>query len=107
MGAAAGIIWLMEGSYENITMAVNNMIGDISGMICDGASSSCSMKVSTSISCAWKAILLALDNSVVSASDGIVERDVENSIRNLCAIAAQSMQHTDRQIITIMASKRY
>lgn len=107
MGAAAGIIWLMAGSYDNIAMAVNNMIGDISGMICDGASSSCSMKVSTSVSCAWKATLLALDNSVVSASDGIVERDVENSIRNLCAIAAQAMQHTDRQIITIMAGKRY
>jgi L-cysteine desulfidase len=65
------------------------------------------MKVSTSVSCAWKATLLALDNSVVSASDGIVERDVENSIRNLCALAAQAMQHTDRQIITIMVHKHY
>lgn len=107
MGAAAGIIWLMNGSYENIAMAVNNMIGDISGMICDGASGSCAMKVSTSISSAWKAILLALDNSVVSGNDGIVERDVENSIRNLCAIAGHAMHHTDRQIIEIMAHKRY
>lgn len=107
MGAAAGIIWLMDGSYENIAMAVNNMIGDISGIICDGASGSCSMKVSTSISSAWKAILLALDNTVVSGNDGIVERDVENSICNLCAIAGQAMQHTDRQIIEIMAHKRY
>jgi L-cysteine desulfidase len=74
MGAAAGIIWLMDGSYENIAMAVNNMIGDVSGIICDGASGSCSMKVSTSISSAWKAILLALDNTVVSGNDGIVER---------------------------------
>ncbi|HCB1503090.1 TPA: serine dehydratase subunit alpha family protein [Klebsiella michiganensis] len=107
MGAAAGIIWLMDGSFDNIAMAVNNMIGDVSGMICDGASSSCSMKVSTSISSAWKAILLALDNSVVSGNDGIVERDVENSIRNLCDIAGHAMQHTDRQIIEIMAHKRY
>ncbi|PXW45225.1 L-cysteine desulfidase [Klebsiella oxytoca] len=107
MGAAAGIIWLMDGSFDNIAMAVNNMIGDVSGMICDGASSSCSMKVSTSISSAWKAILLALDNSVVSGNDGIVERDVENSIRNLCDIAGRAMQHTDRQIIEIMAHKRY
>ncbi|MBA7847454.1 serine dehydratase subunit alpha family protein [Klebsiella sp. RHBSTW-00484] len=107
MGAAAGIIWLMDGNFDNIAMAVNNMIGDVSGMICDGASSSCSMKVSTSISSAWKAILLALDNSVVSGNDGIVERDVENSIRNLCDIAGRAMQHTDRQIIEIMAHKRY
>ena len=72
-----------------------------------GASGSCAMKVSTSISSAWKAVLLALDNSVVSGNDGIVDRDVENSIRNLCAIAGRAMQHTDRQIIEIMAHKRY
>ncbi|WP_181944703.1 L-serine ammonia-lyase, iron-sulfur-dependent, subunit alpha, partial [Klebsiella pneumoniae] len=64
MGAAAGIIWLMNGSFDTIAMAINNMIGDVSGIICDGASGSCAMKVSTSISSAWKAILLALDNSV-------------------------------------------
>ena len=107
MGAAAGIIWLMNGSFDTIAMAVNNMIGDVSGIICDGASGSCAMKVSTSISSAWKAVLLALDNSVVSGNDGIVDRDVENSIRNLCAIAGRAMQHTDRQIIEIMAHKRY
>lgn len=107
MGAAAGIIWLMDGGFDTIAMVVNNMIGDVSGIICDGASGSCAMKVSTSISSAWKAILLALDNSVVSGNDGIVDRDVENSIRNLCAIAGQAMQHTDRQIIEIMAHKRY
>ncbi len=107
MGAAAGIIWLMNGSFDTIAMAINNMIGDVSGIICDGASGSCAMKVSTSISSAWKAILLALDNSVVSGNDGIVDRDVENSIANLCAIAGRAMQHTDRQIIEIMAHKRY
>ena len=106
MGAAAGIIWLMNGSFDTIAMAINNMIGDVSGIICDGASGSCAMKV-TSISSAWKAILLALDNSVVSGNDGIVDRDVENSIANLCAIAGRAVQHTDRQIIEIMAHKRY
>ncbi|HKN05162.1 MAG TPA: L-serine ammonia-lyase, iron-sulfur-dependent, subunit alpha [Buttiauxella sp.] len=105
MGAAAGITWLIDGSYQSISMAISNMIGDVSGMICDGASNSCAMKVSTSAASAWKAVLMALDNTSVSGNEGIVAHDVEQSIRNLCALASQAMQHTDRQIIAIMASK--
>ena len=105
MGAAAGISWLIDGSYKSISMAISNMIGDVSGMICDGASNSCAMKVSTSAASAWKAVLMALDNTSVSGNEGIVAHDVEQSIRNLCALASQAMQHTDRQIIAIMASK--
>ncbi|WMY73856.1 L-serine ammonia-lyase, iron-sulfur-dependent, subunit alpha [Buttiauxella selenatireducens] len=105
MGAAAGITWLIDGSYQSISMAISNMIGDVSGMICDGASNSCAMKVSTSAASAWKSVLMALDNSSVTGNEGIVANDVEQSIRNLCALASQSMQHTDRQIISIMSSK--
>lgn len=105
MGAAAGITWLIDGSYKSISMAISNMIGDVSGMICDGASNSCAMKVSTSAASAWKAVLMALDNTSVSGNEGIVAHDVEQSIRNLCALASQAMQHTDRQIIEIMANK--
>lgn len=88
-----------------ISMAIASMIGDVSGMICDGASNSCAMKVSTSVSSAWKAVLLALDGSAVSGNDGIVGCDVEHSIANLCALARHAMQHTDRQIIEIMSHK--
>ena len=105
MGAAAGIIWLMEGTLDQIAMAVNNMIGDVSGMICDGASNSCAMKVSTSVSSAWKAVLMALDETSVTGNEGIVANDVEQSISNLCALACHSMQQTDKQVIEIMASK--
>ena len=105
MGAAAGMAWLMGGSYQTISMAIGSMIGDVSGMICDGASNSCAMKVSTSVSSAWKAVMMALDDSAVTGNEGIVANDVEQSIVNLCALACRSMQETDRQIIEIMASK--
>lgn len=105
MGAAAGIAWLLEPRYEVVAMAISSMIGDVSGMICDGASNSCAMKVSTSASAAYKAVLMALDNSCVRGSDGIVSDDVDQSIANLCALAAGSMRHTDMQIIEIMAAK--
>ncbi|WP_442780058.1 L-cysteine desulfidase family protein [Enterobacter cancerogenus] len=105
MGAAAGMAWLMGGGYQTIAMAIGSMIGDVSGMICDGASNSCAMKVSTSVGSAWKALMMALDETAVTGNEGIVAHDVEQSIANLCALACRSMQATDRQIIEIMASK--
>lgn len=105
MGAAAGMAWLMGGNYRTIAMAIGSMIGDVSGMICDGASNSCAMKVSTSVGSAWKAVMMALDDTAVTGNEGIVAHDVEQSISNLCALACRSMQATDRQIIEIMASK--
>lgn len=105
MGAAAGMAWLLGGSYQTISMAIGSMIGDVSGMICDGASNSCAMKVSTSVASSWKALMMALDDSAVTGNEGIVAHDVEQSIANLCALACRSMQATDQQIIEIMASK--
>lgn len=108
MGAAAGMAWLVdEGRYSTISMAISSMIGDVSGMICDGASNSCAMKVSTSASAAWKAVLMALDDTAVTGNEGIVEHNVEQSIANLCALACHSMQQTDKQIIEIMARKAH
>ncbi|QGW18704.1 MULTISPECIES: serine dehydratase subunit alpha family protein [Leclercia] len=105
MGAAAGLAWLLDGGYKAIEMAISSMIGDVSGMICDGASNSCAMKVSTSVSSAWKSVMMALDDCAVTGNEGIVAHDVEQSIANLCSLACRSMQATDKQIIEIMAEK--
>lgn len=104
MGAAVGMCWLLGGNFEACSRAINNMIGDVTGMICDGASNSCAIKVSTIVSSAYKAVLLALDNSTVSKYDGITS-DVEHSIQNLCDLVSGSMQSTDKQIISIMVNK--
>lgn len=106
MGAAAGMAWLLKGSFEPVSMAICSMIGDVAGMICDGASNSCAMKVSTSASAAYKAVLMALDQSGVTGNEGIVADDVDQSIRNLCDLACGSMMQTDRQILDIMVSKQ-
>ena len=95
----------MEERYEPMAMAISSMIGDISGVICDGASNSCAMKVSTGASAAYKAVLMALDDTCVTGNDGIVTHDVDMTIENLCALASRAMQHTDVQIIEIMEYK--
>lgn len=105
MGAVSGMTWLLGGSFKQISHSISSMIGDISGMICDGAKTGCSMKVSSSAGSAVKAALMALDNIRVTGNEGIVAEDVDTSIKNLSALANGSMTQTDTQILDIMVNK--
>lgn len=105
MGAAAGMAWLFTRDINTINTAIINMVSDITGMICDGASNSCAMKVSSVVSSAFKAVLMAMQNSSAGANDGIVCADVEQTINNLCRLVIKPMTLTDKEIISIMVAK--
>ena len=105
MGAAAGMAWLFTRDINTINTAIINMVSDITGMICDGASNSCAMKVSSVVSSAFKAVLMAMQNSCAGANDGIVRADVEQTINNLCRLVIKPMTLTDKEIISIMVAK--
>ena len=104
-GSACGIVWLSGGSFEQVCSAVKNMIGNITGMVCDGAKVGCALKVASGVSSAVQSAVLALDNHCVTGNDGIIEDDVEKSIRNLGAIGSKGMQVTDEMILNIMVCK--
>ncbi|KFZ39194.1 membrane protein [Shewanella mangrovi] len=105
MGSAAGITYLLGGSYQQISFAVSSMIGDVAGVICDGAKNACAMKVSSAAGAAMKSSLMAIDNICVTGEEGIVADDVDGSIRNLSALANGAMTHIDQQILDIMVKK--
>lgn len=105
MGAAAGMAWLFTRDINTINTAIINMVSDITGMICDGASNSCAMKVSSVVSSAFKAVLMAMQNSCAGANYGIVCADVEQTINNLCRLVIKPMTLTDKEIISIMVAK--
>ncbi|EGU39635.1 hypothetical protein VII00023_12788 [Vibrio ichthyoenteri ATCC 700023] len=105
MGAVAGMTWLLGGQFTHISSAICNMIGDITGIICDGAKTSCAMKVSSSASAAIKAAMMAIDGIRVTGSEGIVDTDVDVTIRNMSALANGAMTQTDVQILEIMVQK--
>lgn len=104
-GASCGITYLMGGSRKQIEYAIKNMVGNITGMLCDGAKPSCSMKVSSGVSSALLSALLAMKDQVVTAEEGIVDEDVDKTIDNLTAIGRDSMNETDRLVLDIMTSK--
>lgn len=104
-GSSCGITYLMGGSREQIGYAIKNMIGNITGMICDGAKPSCTLKVSNGVSTAMLSAMMAIDNKVVTSVEGIAEEEVDKTIANLTKIGRFGMLETDRMILEIMTSK--
>ena len=104
-GSACGITRLMGGGYEEVSGAVKNMVANLTGMICDGAKPSCSLKVTSGVATAVLSATLAMNNRVTTSLEGIIEDNVDNCIRNLTSIGRNGMCETDRLILDIMTSK--
>ena len=96
----------MGGGEKETIYTIKNMIGNITGMICDGAKEGCSLKVSTGVGAAIQSALLAIEGVVISSNDGIIEDDVEKTIRNLGEVGAKGMTQTDDLLLQIMVSKK-
>ena len=105
-GSAAGITYLMGGNYEEITYAIKNMIANISGMICDGAKPGCALKVTSGVATAIFSAYLAMQHSYADSTEGIVEDDIDRTIRNLTRIGHDGMKVTDDLILDIMIHKQ-
>ena len=101
----AVVTYLMGGTREQISFAIKNMIGNITGMICDGAKPSCTLKVSNGVSTAILSAFLAIDNKVVSSAEGITDEGVDKTIHNLTKIGRDGMNETDRMVLDIMMNK--
>ena len=105
IGSSCGITYLMGGDYNRICASVKNMVANLTGMICDGAKPSCSLKITSGVSTALLSALLAMEGKCVTSSEGIVDDDVDKSIHNLTSIGADAMTKTDEMILNIMTSK--
>ena len=105
-GSSCGIAYLMGGGYREVACAVQNMIANLTGMICDGAKPSCALKVSSGVSTAVMSALLAVEGKCVTSAEGIIDDDVDRSIRNLTAIGREGVAATDRLVLDIMTHKK-
>ena len=104
-GSSCGITYLMGGTYEQVSFSVKNMIANLTGMICDGAKPSCALKLTTGVGTAVMSAMLAIQHRYVSSVEGIIEDDVDKSIRNLTSIGSKGMDETDRFVLDIMTHK--
>jgi len=107
IGGAAAITYLLDGDLNAIIRAINNHIAGVSGLFCDGAKTSCALKVATSVDTAINSSLLAIENIGVRGFEGIIDDDVEKSINNMAKLGSESMIETDKMILDIMMNKSF
>lgn len=105
IGSSCGITYLMGGDFGRICHAVKNMIANLTGMICDGAKPSCALKIASGVSTALLSAVLAMEGRHVTSAEGIIDDDVDRSIRNLTIIGADAMCATDQMVLDIMTGK--
>ncbi len=106
IGSSCGITYLMGGDFNRICYAVKNMIANLTGMICDGAKPSCALKIASGVSTALLSAVLSMEGRHVTSAEGIIEDDVDRSIRNLTIIGADAMCATDQMVLDIMTGKK-
>lgn len=101
-GAAAGVAYLYGGGYDEIAHTIVNALAIDSGLICDGAKSSCAAKIATAVDAGLTGMEMYRYGSQFYGGEGILERGVENTIDNVGDLARVGMKETDEEIIRLM-----
>lgn len=105
-GAACGVTYLLGGDLTQVKNTIQNMIGNVTGMLCDGAKADCALKVSTCTNAAIQASRMALKGLRVAATDGIVAEDVEATINNFAELGSKGSAALDEMILQMMLDKK-
>ena len=104
-GAGAGIAWLCGGDYKAIIHTIVNALAITSGIVCDGAKASCAAKISAAVDAGILGFEMYRNGQQFYGGDGLVEKGVENTIRNISRLGRIGMKETDKEIISIMIGK--
>ena len=101
-GSGAAITYLYGGSYEDISATIVKTIGNVGGIVCDGAKSSCAAKIASAVDAAILGHFLGRKHHWFQPGEGIVQKDVEGTIKSMGYIGRVGMKDTDKQILNIM-----
>ncbi len=101
-GAAAGVAWLTDGTYEAVSATITNTLGMISGTVCDGAKPSCATKIASAVEAGLLGFDLYEKGKGLHGGDGILKDNVERTIESVGQLAREGMRETDTEILDIM-----
>ncbi|MGZ7048573.1 MAG: L-cysteine desulfidase family protein [Methanobacterium sp.] len=104
-GACCGITYLLGGEKTEIEFAIQNMIGNVAGILCDGAKPGCALKVATCTNAAILSAQMAIQGIKIDSTQGIIEDDAEKTIENFCKLGNLGMSKADEIILDIMLKK--
>lgn len=100
--AAAGITYMLGGSLEAVAHTIVNALAISSGVICDGAKSSCAGKIVLGLEAGFIGYNMYLHHKEFKAGEGIITKGVDNTIKNVGRLASKGMKETDKEILDIM-----
>lgn len=106
IGTACAYVYLMDGNRAVMDRAVNTMVGNLTGIICDGAKSTCALKIYSCLEAAALSVKLAFKGFSPAEESGIVGHDSLESINYLSKISSEGMLETDKTIVSIMLNKK-
>lgn len=106
MGTGCGMVHLMGGSLAQMNLMVRTMVGNLSGIICDGAKNSCALKIYSSLQAVCLAVRMAFNGEAPGKESGIIGSDAMESIDNLMSMCHDGMVTTDHTILSIMLNKQ-
>lgn len=101
-GAAAGMTYLMGGTYDQICSAMSLLLSNIAGMLCDGAKESCALKVGSASSEAYCAMEWALEGQHLTVPQGVFGASIEETVANVGRVSREGMKTVDRVMIDIL-----
>ncbi len=104
-GAGAGIAYLLDGSYDVIIHTIVNALGNVSGIVCDGAKASCAAKIASAVEAGILGYHMYKNGQQFYRDDGIVGPGVEATIQNVGRLGKLGMKQTNEEIIKIMVGE--
>lgn len=104
-GAGAGITYMYGGSYQQVSLTIINTLGNVGGIVCDGAKPSCAAKIASSVDAALMAFHLSIQNKSFLPGEGIIKGDVEETIKSMGYIGRVGMRETDTEILNVMIDR--
>lgn len=106
IGTACAWVYLLDGDRSKMDNAVNTMVGNLTGIICDGAKNTCALKIYSCLEAAALSVKLAMKGLAPGRESGIVGQDSLESVAYLSRISSEGMAETDKTIVSIMLNKK-
>lgn len=104
-GTSCGVVYLLGGGKDHMLAALQSTLGDVAGMLCDGAKAGCSLKVATCTNTGVMAAMMAMNNNGIKGTDGIVGYGEHQTIENFIKVATDGMNKMDHVILDIILKK--
>ena len=104
-GAGAGITYMYGGTYQQVSLTIINTLGNVGGIVCDGAKPSCAAKIASSVDAALMAFQLSIQNKSFLPGEGIIKDDIEETIKSMGYIGRVGMRSTDTEILNVMIDR--